>query len=347
MPQPLSAADALSPAWRYARQYLNTQPRIMTAIKICAVAVFAEMGGFNFNASVPGRTGPTPGFPFSGAVLFTILSLLFVLCLVFFYLGSRLQFVIFEMVLRRDSIVGPVWKRYGGGVPWRWIGLKLLAFLAFAAALTTVAIPFIFYFIAHAKHEEEVSASFVCAIIAAVVLGLVLLLAWVALYVLLNCLCVPVVAFESTTLGATLSRVWTLFRAQPGAMLLFVLLRCLVSMGCILAAELLLGIAALIVLIPFGIVGYIAWHMLYSGGLAAEIVLGTILALLGLTFLTAFILAALRVIGHVHVFLQAYTLFFLAGRYPPVDPYLTPFLPAQFVPPVWTPEIYLPPAPQA
>jgi hypothetical protein len=49
--QPLSAIDAISPAWDHTRKLLLNPMRWQTLLKVGLVAAFAGTGSFNFNSS--------------------------------------------------------------------------------------------------------------------------------------------------------------------------------------------------------------------------------------------------------------------------------------------------------
>jgi hypothetical protein len=150
---PLSAIDAISPALAHTRRLLWHPRNWRLMLKIGAVAVFAQMGGANFNGnSVPNNLGSgsphTGDFPHAAAMA-AIVSIIIVAAVIglmiglaFFYIGSRLQFTLFEIVLRSDTTVAPIWRRYGAAT-WRWIGLKILFFLACFAVCAPFLIPII------------------------------------------------------------------------------------------------------------------------------------------------------------------------------------------------------------
>ena len=150
--RPLSATDAIGPAWEHTRRLLWDKRDWRLLLKIGAVAVFAQLGGANFNGGSlnnlanshsHGGSFPHPAFiaaMVSIIIFAVILGLL--ISLGFFYLGSRLQFVLFEVVLRSDTTVGPIWRRYGAAT-WRWIGLKILFFIACFVVCAPILIPLI------------------------------------------------------------------------------------------------------------------------------------------------------------------------------------------------------------
>ena len=105
---PLSATDAIAPAWQHTRRLLlgPRNPRLF--FKIAAVAFFAEVANISFSFSLappritvaaicrrsPQRSLPSSLFASSSASSSER-------C--FFYLSSRLQFTIFHIVLRSET----------------------------------------------------------------------------------------------------------------------------------------------------------------------------------------------------------------------------------------------------
>lgn len=77
------------------------------------------------------QTARSGRFSFSLIVL-PIVAFVTAMMLLFFYLGSRLQFVLFAIVSEKREMVTPLWARYGPRT-WRWIGLKLILSFAVCA----------------------------------------------------------------------------------------------------------------------------------------------------------------------------------------------------------------------
>ena len=355
MMQPLSAADAISPAWRHTRSFLLTPRRWQTLLKICAVAFFANMSGFSGSFKQPLHAGHGGHMPaqiaalwMGFAVVFGVLFLAFALAL--FYVSSRLQFVLFESVLRRDTTVGPIWSRYGAAA-WRWMALKLMFLIAVLVCLAPVLIPFIIHFVRSVPKGQPAPAEF--GHFFATVLGFVAIVFAVSMvvgvvYVLVADLGLPSMALESTGYGETLARVGRLIRAETGQVALYVFLRMLLGFAGVLAGEMAVGLAALIALVPFGGTGFVLWKAMHGHGIASTAAMGLMLAVLAIVFAALVVCAALIALGYVFTFLQAYALYFLGGRYPLLGSYLEPALPEtlfRFVPPGWSPAYYPPQAP--
>src|SRR5581483_6394279 len=143
---PLSATDAITPAWQHTRRLLlgPRDPRLF--FKIAAVAFFAELlsGTFSFSPfHAPHSATGAGAAPALGAAILAIIVVCaavgLLIGLVFFYLSSRLQFTIFHVVLRSETFVAPIWRRYSAAT-WRWMGLKILLFLCAFACLAPILV---------------------------------------------------------------------------------------------------------------------------------------------------------------------------------------------------------------
>jgi len=359
---PLSAIDAIGPAWSHTRRLLWDKRDWRLMLKIGAVAVFAQLGGANFNSgSFPNNLGsgthnhgglPHPAFlaAMIGAIIFiAIFALLFSLLL--FYIGSRLQFTLFEIVLRSDTTVAPIWRRYGAAT-WRWIGLKILFFLACFAVCAPLLIPIIIAFVhnisASAQNGSiQNTGAFVAAILAFVG-SIVLIAIFVAvLYSLLHDFGLPSMALESTSMSQTVRRVWNMLRAEPGQVLLYLVMRFVLGFAGGIASNIILFFVILIACVPFGLIGVIDYFALHNAGTGGVIVMWIVFAVLGLLFLALIIIAAIILTGYVYTFIQAYALYFLGGRYPLLGQYLAPYWPSTHMPVPPPPAYEPPPTPPA
>ena len=350
--RPLSPVESIQPAWDHARRLLLTPRRWGTFLKIAAVAFFAQMGGFNsssFNRSH--NTGHVPhaiaALTFAFALFFLFLAI--TLGLIFFYLGSRLQFVIFEIVLRRDTHVAPIWRRYGAAT-WRWMGLKILYFLLAVACLLPFLIPMGIHFFHEMSaqgfgstpdphHVGAFFFSFIKFFAALVVLIMIVSQG----YILLRDFGLPSMALEGTPLDVTVRRVWGLVRTEPLPVLGYLVMYFLMSLAGAFVGYLLIAIVALIALIPFGAIGATLWAVLRHASGAAHIGMYVGIGVVALVYAAFVIVAVIMVLGFFFVFMQAYSLYFLGGRYPLVGQYLEPLLapptPAYYAPPT----VYPPP----
>jgi hypothetical protein len=332
--RPLSAIDAIGPAWRHTSRILVAPQNWRLALKIGAVAFFAQMGGCNSSFHSPGQhMNAAPPALLAGVIAFALVLILFglAIALAFFYLSSRLQFVLFEVVLRSDTTLAPIWRRYGHAT-WHWMGLKILYFLAALVCAAPILIPIIIHFIHeigpsfHGLTPQNPVAVFVAIFEFVSAIFFIVILIGVA-YALLYDFGLPSMALESTPMSVTVQRVWGLIRNEPGSVALYILMRFLLSMAGSLAVDCILVAGAIIALVPLGGLGLIAWLSLHHAGFAGHVVMIAIWVVLGVALLVLLALAAVMLFGYVFTFLQAYALYFLGGRYPLVGAYLEPFLP--------------------
>ncbi len=332
--RPLSATDAIGPAWNHATRILVAPRNWRLALKIGAVAFFAQVGGCNGTYSSPGHHLPTAppalvaGIVAMAVILFTVGL---IIGLVFFYLSSRLQFVFFEVVLRSDTTIAPIWSRYGNAT-WYWMGLKILYFITAIVCAAPILIPVLIHFI-HAlgpSFHGVTPQDPVAVVLAILSFGSAIFFVIILISVGYTLLCdfgLPFMALESTPLPETLRRVWNLVRNEPGPFALYVLMRFLLAIAGSLAADGIFVIGALIASTPFVGVGLITWLSLRHAGLAGHITMFAVLIILGAVLLVLLLLAGIILFGFVYTFFQAYALYFLGGRYSLVGAYLEPFLP--------------------
>jgi hypothetical protein len=346
--RPLSASEAIGPALERTQDLLTRPFRFKTFLKIAAVAFFAEMGG-NFNSNISNfsnGSGSSHGVPpallaflIAFAVIIGLISL--VIGLILLYIGSRLQLVLVEMVATRQTYVGPLWRKYGTPV-WRWIGLKLLFFLATLIVTLPLTIPMIVFLIHHRHgggnpfsglHIAQMILFFSAAFLVLVAIG--------AIYLLVRDLALPFLALENRTISDSLQHLRAIVAAEPGQIAIYVLLRMLLGFVFGLGAELATVMILLLSMIPPGIAGLILWLTLHKAGPGGMVVLIGLAVIGGLLFVCWATCVVICLMGAVLVFGQAYALYFLGGRFPLLGDLLDRSTP----PPVYTYSPIFPPTP--
>lgn len=353
--QPLSATDAIAPAWQHTRRLMLGPRNPSLYFKIAAVAFFAELAHFGFSGSTPVNSSHTGGGHspvFTAALIAIIIACVVVgliVGLVFFYLSSRLQFTLFHIVLRSETFVAPIWRRYGAAT-WRWMGLKLLFFVAAFACAAPIFIPAIIYFIrgislqSHGDNSHIVG--FIFSALACVATLILFVFAIAVVTILLRDFALPSMALEGTPLGETVRRVVSLTRAETGQVALYVLLRVCIGIAGTFASYMVLGILALIVGAPLGGVGFGLWRGLHHAGAGAHAGMIAGWVILALLLLAVLVVGVICLFGYLFTFLQAYAIFFLGGRYPLMGQLLVE-PPAPVVPAVqpqpWSPAFHTPP----
>lgn len=322
----LNAIDAIGPAWDHTQALMYAPRRWKLMVKLGAVAFFAQMGGCNSSFNGPNRALGRIHHPLMAMSLLVVIGVVaLAIFLVTFYVSSRLQFVLFEIVLRRDTWVAPIWRRYGAAT-WRWIGLKLLFFVAALVCMAPLLVPIVLYFvrIAHSgKSQSDLGISFGYLFLLFGLLFLVAI-AIAGVYVVLESFGLPSMALEATPLGETVRRVWGLLKAEPWQVIGYVLMRFLLNFAGAIGCEIVLVIAGLVLAVPLGGGAFILWLTLKSASLAGHLVMVAGWVVLAIIFVVLIFIGAMILLGGLMVFLQAYALYFLGGRYRLVGEYLEP-----------------------
>ncbi|MDE3103898.1 MAG: hypothetical protein KGK08_01870 [Acidobacteriota bacterium] len=337
----LSATEAFTPALERTKALLRPYS-LRRWLKLSLVAVVAELGG-QFNLPPLGGRGVSGGHSqFSGGAalrmqphllaLFTALGLvLLVVSAICVYYGSRMQCVLLEMTATGETTIAPLWRKHASHT-WRWVGLKLLAVLAVAVALTIVLAAPITYLARTGGATAPMAATpaAVAIILFFVLIVLLLIFLTVALFWALRDFVLPCIALEDASLTEALAQARQMVRAEPGACLGYLGMKLLLTVGAALVAEMALAVGILLAALPLAAVGLLAWRLQYHGALFGQAVAYTTLALLALALLVVTVVGAVSVIGALLLFYQAYALYFLGGRYAVLGDLLEP--PAQPMP---------------
>jgi hypothetical protein len=334
----LSATESISPAIKRTKEILFQPFQKGRSWKLAAVAYLSAMGLvfmpyplFLFAIpKLPNIAGTNIGLALAA---FGLISSAVIL--VFFYLGSRFQFVLFAFTLERSTTIAPLWRRYGSRT-WPWLGLKLIPSLVVTAIFAVPVWRSIHFLIAQTSLQQPgqpPSAEMFAALLSfyAFILGPVVLLMLCSS--LLSDFVLPPIALEDAPLADALGRFFQLIKAEPGQLLLFTLFKILLAIAGMMIMQIIVLLAELILLIPFGLLALLGWFLFRSLGPAGHILLFAGAITLGLIFAAGMFYITVLVMGCVHIFYQAYALYFLGGRYPQLGNLLEPPPPPPAEPP--------------
>jgi hypothetical protein len=335
--RPLSAAEAISPAIERTKTVLFQPFKPGRSWKLAATAYLSALAAFFiptplfsfFAAAAHPRTG------FAGMLFSMGFGTIFsAVMFVFFCIGARLEFSLFDIVLLNEKFVAPSWRRHGPQT-WRWIGFKLifsfifailcgpLLYIAFTRLLPQMAAVHV---VPGQPPPPQLFANLmrIYAIIG-VPFGLGILCSS-----LLTNFVLPSVALENTTVREGLRRFGGLITSEPGPFSLFVVLKVVLAIAGIMAMEFAIVIAELLGAIPLALVGVAGWFALRSAGDPGKLMMIAGGILLLVLFFVFVIFVSTLALGCLHTFFQAYALYFLGGRYPALGDLLEP--PAPVVP---------------
>jgi hypothetical protein len=342
--QPLNPIDAITPAFTRSHEMLFQPFRLGRSWKLAASQYIGMIGAFF--VPMPLLLIFLPHSRFNMALAAPLITVAFVLGTLlffcFFYLGVRMQFVNFEMVVTRAAFVAPMWRRYGSRV-WPVVGFKSLLGTVMSLALA----PFLWKTFASLTQmmgdmprftpgqppDPAIFQSFLSQMIGlegsifAAVLLIKLFSTAFEDFVL------PFYILEDIPLTAALSRGSSVFLADPLQCLLFLVLKLILFVVGFMVQY----IAMIVLMIPIGIVGII---VAVIGGIVIA-TLGTAGHILGVVagvalyilFLTAMFWFQFGTLGYITMLLEAYATYFLAGRYPLLGSMLEPGPGAPFTPP--------------
>jgi hypothetical protein len=337
--QKLSAMEAFAPAWERTHTHLFKNFSLRRYMKLASVAFLATLGGSNSNFNMHRNHSPALHHHLSTMAAATTVGAMVLIGLVvtviglaLYYIGSRMQFVLFETVVTDTSLIAPAWNHYGRRT-WRWIGLKLLLF----AIGVILALPIVLPMLVTAFKAGQLHESFHALLITFIgtfSLMALLMLVLTAVYYLLQDFVMPVMALEDAGIATGLGRLKSLLEQDLGAVAFYLLLRFIVSFVLTIALLCIWGIAMLISAIPFAIAGcalYFPLHNAGWGGLAVMVAGFAVMALIGLVWMLCTLIA---VVGWKQTYFQTYAACFYAGRYPLLNDVMDP---APAVPPVVPP----------
>jgi hypothetical protein len=329
--QKLSATEAFAPAWERTRIHMFHDFSLRRYMKLASVGFLASLGGSsgNFNSNMRGNHSTMAHSHLStmaAATTATALVLIgvFVLAigLTLFYIGSRMQFVLFETVVTDTSLIAPVWNRYGRRT-WRWIGLKLLLFLVSFLLALPVLLP-IFLTVFKNGHLREGAHALFITYIGAAGLMFLLVIVMTVIYFLLQDFVMPVIALEDASIRTGLGRLKVLLEQDLGGVALYLLLRCIASFVISMALIVAWGIALAISFIPLIIGGCALYFPLHKTGFAGFGVMVLGFVVMGLVGFAWALITLIAVVGWKQTYFQTYAACFYAGRYPQLNDVMDP-----------------------
>jgi len=358
--RPLSATECISPAIERTKLVLFSPFRKGRTWKLSATAYLYCGGTQYFPAPIVYLAFIPLAHRAGGMLGVTILCAVVLLLSAFFtwlfHLCSRLQFAFFDIVVNRGEFVAPAWRKYRSP-SLRWTGFKVLA----GTVLTLVcAAPIVAYVrhlipllkeLATIKPGQPPPMQFIAAMyggyaVVMLIFGLLFLISS-----LLADFIVPSLALENTSLKEAFRRMAELIRREPGEFAIFVLLKIGLGLAAYMGSVFLWEIVFLLSTLILGAVVFGVGFLLHLAGVPQIllIVLGVFLAISW--YLFALIYSMMLAIGPGFTFLEAYSLYFLGGRYPMLGDLLDqstppPPIPAAYPAPLPYPS-YPPPPPQA
>ncbi len=366
---PLSATEAVSPAIEHVKRQLFQPFRFAQWARLALVGFLtgeiSSGGGCNAPTGIPntsqGGSGDVPDLGsfhkvldvwhahaalIAGLVTLGIVVLL-LLGILFTYLGSRMRFVLFDSIIAEECRLAEFWGRHIEA-SWRYFIFQLVFGLGSLMGFVMLAgIPLAIAWAAGwLRNPRQHILPLVLGGIALFIVFMVCSICLRIIQVLTKDFVVPYMAVENVTVMEGWRRLWSLMKPAKGSYAGYILMKIILA----IAAGIIFGIASFLVVliigIPIGIIALVAGIGAAGAGMtwnAFTISLIIIVGAIGF-FVLMGIVSCVSV--PVTVFFPAYSIHFLASRYPRLDALLHPAPTAPGIPPS-IPPTFLPPPPDA
>lgn len=347
---PVSAVDAISPAFQHAKQQLLQPFRFGQWIRLAFVGFLAgeagSGGGCNFGSGVPSSQHPRGSDHFTGSpwpaqhpelfVGLIILLIVFALGLfvLFTYINSVMRFILFDSIVARECHIRQGWarNRERGSKLFVWQILYSLAFFAAISGFVGIA-ALIAWRMDWFRNPGENVLQLVLAGCLAFFLLLILIVAFSVVHVMTKDFVVPLMALEDITAMQGWRSLWSWLKREKGSYAGYIGMKIVLAIG----AGIVVGIAALIIflalLIPIGGAGVLAVLAGKAAGLNWTFYTIALVVIAGCSILAVLMFVGSMISVPAIVFFPAYSIYFFAPRYPALAALLWPPPPASAVEP--------------
>ena len=376
---PLSAIDAISPAFQHAKKQLIQPFRFWQWTRLAFVGLLAgelgSSGGCNVpsNFQMPHTRGDGSdkflnagvwqkipelwhGHPalIAGLITaFVVFSVVF--WLLFMYLSSRMRFVLFDSVVAKECHIREYWRRRRAPGLRYFVWKLLFALCSFAVLVILVGIPLGLAWVAGwLRDPGQHVLPLVLGGIPLFFLLMAVFICTAVIHVMTKDFIVPYMAIEDVTAMEGWRRLWRAIKTEKGGYAGYIGMKIVLAIAAGIIFGIITLIVGIIIAIPLIIIGVVIGVVAAKSALAWNAATITLVVVAGCICFVALIFIIALISVPVAVFFPAYSIHFLASRYPGLDALLHPAPPAPpSIPPPPAPEIpppippFLPPEPSS
>jgi len=250
-----------------------------------------------------------------GIASLVVLGLALLVALV--YVSSRMRFVLFDSVIAKECHIAMFWRNRS--VPaYRYFVFQLLLLAAVTGTLAFfggIAAAIAFGTGWYRNPGQHLVPIILVAGVFLVLLGVFFIIGF-AISILTKDFVVPQMALEGTNVVEGWQRLWSMMMAEKGGYAGYLGLKIVLT----IAAAIAVGIAGLVfvlaLLIPFGLVALVVVLGARAVGIGWNVLTITVAIFVGCIALAAVIFGVLLISVPTIVFFPAYSIYFLAARYP-------------------------------
>ena len=344
---PVSATNAIEPAIHHVDQQLLRPFRFGQWARLALVGALAgEMGSggsCHFNYPLNTQHQPSqqtffaqvwPAYATNHPALFAgmvaaLIVIGLVLAVLFTYIGSVMRFVLFDSVVARECHIRKGWaRRKGPGLRLFWWQI-VFGLASLAALLIVIGIPVACaWAVGWFAHPRDHILGLVLGGITLLVVFLILVAFLSVIHVMTKDFVVPQMALEDIGAVEGWRRLWLWLKADKGGYAGYIGMKIVLAIGAAILVFIVDLIAMLVLLIPFGGLGIAAVLGGKAAGWSWNFYTIALAVVLGCIALAIFIFVLALISVPVIVFFPAYSIYFLAQRYPPLASLLWPQSPA-------------------
>ena len=346
---PISAVDAITPAFEHARQQLARPFRASQWAKLGLVGLLAgEMssGGAGPNTSQRFLESAVPTIsPMLTASLIAVLIIAgFVLFILFLYVNSVMRFVLFDSVVAKECRIWQSWTRRQGPGRRFFVWQILLALASIVCLTILVGIPAGFAFlVGWLKDPKEHMIPLILGGMALFFLFLLFVIVQLVVHVMTKDFVVPQMALEEIGAIEGWRRLWPQIKREKGGYAAYIGMKIVMAIGAAIILGVVSAIVILLFLIPVGGLGAVAVIAGMTAGLTWNLYTITLAVVVGVVAIFALLYVISLISVPAVVFFPAYSIYFFASRYPALDALLHPAPPPVMPPPPPDPPPFLPP----
>ncbi len=331
---PISALDAIPLAVEHTKQQLFARFRLGQWTRLAFVGLLAgelgSGGGCNFPRGLGnGPHGGAGHFPdvslgpmllALGAALAVLVLAGLVVGVILMYVSSVMRFILFDSVLAKECHIRLGWSRRQGPGMRLFLWKLVVGLITLAGFAIMLGIPAAFAFSAgwFKAPREHIVPLVLCGILLLFVFAIFTVVVAVV-YVLTKDFVVPQMALEDIGAFEGWRRLWNMMVAERTSYVGYIGMKILMAIGAGIAIGLVTLIFGLLFAIPaigLGILAVITGH---SAGLTWNAGTITLAIVVGSILLSVFFYVVSLISVPAMVFFPAYSMYFFAGRYAPLQ----------------------------
>ena len=332
---PLSATDAMGPAFEHTKKQLFRPFRLGQWTRLALVGLLAgEMasgggGGGSPNIKVPAGGHPPhhiPGLPHIDPALIVTLAitigfLVLLLWLLFIYINSRMRFVLFDSVIAKCCSIRQMWRARATEALRYFVWQIVFSLVAFAGFVVVIGIPaLIAFLLGWFSPPSQHVGRLILGGIFVFFLFMVYLIAIACVHVFTKDFVVPQMALEQISAFEGWRRLLPMLRSEKIGYAGYAGMKLVLALGAAFAVTIAAVILFLILLIPLGGLGVLAFLLAKSAGMVLtwNVLTVTVAVVAGCAVLFFLFYAVALISVPVIVFFPAYSIYFFASRYHPL-----------------------------